>query len=227
MQRTVFGERRRGSFKTGCLIAVGVVLVLLVGGGIFVATQWKNWAAMGIKAGVEVTVNESDLPAEQKQRIIASINRVADDFKSGAITTDQMAKIMEEVTKSPLLPVGIVAAAEEKYLKPSGLSQEEKDAGKRTMQRFSRGLFEKKIPEADAQKVLEPISQGQLTFSTSGQPRDPAQNFRLKDKVNDAEMRDFLARAKAKADEKQVPDEDYQINVAEELDKAIQKATGK
>jgi hypothetical protein len=218
---------RRGSFKTGCLIAVGIVLALLVGGGIFVATQWKNWAAAGINAMAEAMTQPSDLPQEQKDRIQASIKGVAEDFKSGKISTEQLGKVMEEIAASPLLPVGIVAAAEEKYLKPSGLPQEEKDAGKRTMQRFTRGLFEKKIPEAEAQKVLEPISQGQFTFSVTGQPGEPKQEFRLKDKVNDAELRDFLARAKAKADEKQIADEEFRVNIAEELEKAINTALGK
>lgn len=227
MQRSLRYESRRGSFKTGCLIAVGIVLVLLVGGGIFAAMQWKNWAAMGIKAGTEATVNESDLPAEQKQRIIASINKVADDFKSGAVTTDQMGKIMEEIAKGPLLPVGVVFAAEEKYLKPSGLTQEEKDAGKRTTQRFARAIFERKFSDEEVHKILEPVSQGNLTISNSGKPIDANRNFQLKDKVNDAELRDFLARAKAKADEKQIPDEEFQVNIADELDKAIKKATGK
>jgi len=227
MQRMTTGGMRRGSFKTGCLIAVGIVLALLVGGGIFVATQWKNWAAAGINAMAEAMTQQSDLPQEQKDRIRASIKGVAEDFKAGKISTEQLGKVMEEIGASPLLPVGIVAAAEQKYLKPSGLPQEEKDAGKRTMQRFTRGLFEKKIPEADAQKVLEPISQGKFTISLSDPTREASQEFRLKDKVNDAELRDFLARAKAKADEKQIADEEFQVNIAEELEKAINKALGK
>lgn len=226
-QRTVWSGFRRGSFKTGCLIAVGVVLVLLIGGGIFVATQWKGWAAAGITAMAEGITQQSDLPQDQKDKVLTSIKGVADDFKAGKITTEQLGKVMEEVVSGPLLPVGIVAAAEEKYMKPSGLSQEEKDAGKRTMQRFARGLFEKKVAEADAQKVLEPISQGHLHISVNGQQTTTKQDFRLKDKVNDAELRDFLARAKAKSDELQIPDEEYKVNVADELDKAIKKALGR
>lgn len=227
MQRMGMSRSRRGSFKTGCLIAVGVVLVLLVGGGIFVATQWKGWAAAGITAMAEAMTQQSDLPQDQKDKVLASIKGVADDFKSGKITTEQLGKVMEEIASGPLLPVGIVAAAEEKYMKPSGLTPEEKAAGERTMQRFARALFEKKVGEADAQKVLEPISQGQLHFSTNGQQTSAQQNFRLKDKVNDAELRDFLARAKSKVDELHVPDEAFNVNVAEELDKAIQKALGR
>jgi hypothetical protein len=227
MQRKTTDGMRRGSFKTGCLIAVGIVLALLVGGGIFVAAQWKNLAAAGINAMAEAITQQSDLPQDQKDRIQASIKGVAEDFKAGKISTEQLGKVMEEIAASPLLPVGIVAAAEEKYVKPSGLSQEEKDAGKRTMERFARGLFEKKIPEAEAQNVLEPISEGKFSITMSGQSREANQEFRLKDKVNDAELREFLSRAKAKVDEKQIADEAYRVDIAEELEKAINKALGK
>lgn len=220
------GGARRGSFKTGCLVVVGIILVLLIGGGIYAAMNWKNWAAMGIKAGTEAAVQESQLPPEQKQRVIASINQVADDFKSGKVSTDQLGKVMQEVMEGPVLPVGLVMAAESKYVIPSGLTTEEKDGAKRTLQRLARGIYEKKITDTDLDPIVQPITKPRVQVNVSGTGK-PNRDWQFKESATDAEVKDFLTRAKAKVDEKQVPDEAYNVNVADELDKAIAKALGK
>lgn len=218
---------RRGSFKTGCLIAVGVIFVILVGAGIFVATQWKNWAATGITAMSEAMVQQAPLPQDQKDQILTSMKGVADDFKAGKITTEQLGSVMKEVAEGPILPASIVMAVDSAYLKPSGLPQEEKDAGKRTIDRFARGIYERKFTDEEVHKVLEPVSQGNVAIGGPNQQVNQNRNYQLKQKVNDAELRDFLARAKTKADEKQVPDEAFNVDVAAELDKAIKKALGR
>ena len=118
---------------------------------------------------------------------------------------------MEQIAESPLLPLGLVMAADEKYVKPSGLTNEEKDAGRRIATARSRSL-EKTIPENDSQEVMKLVMEPQ-----------PGGGERLKEQLTDDELKAFLEKAKEKADAASVPDEPFEVNIADELEKAIDK----
>ncbi len=90
-------------------------------------------------------IQQSQLPDDQKTRITKRVDGLADDFKNGKITFEDFGKVLEQIGDSPLLPLAMVYGAEEKYLKPSALSKEEKDAGVRSLQRLARGVAEKNI----------------------------------------------------------------------------------
>ncbi len=204
---------RRAGFLKGCLIVLAVLLVLAAAAGIYVAMKWKGWAASAAKATVRAAVQDSQLSEDQKQRVIKRIDTLADDFESGKLTTEQLAEVFKAIAESPLLPVGMVKAAEEKYIKPSALSDTEKADGIRSLQRLARGVHEKKIPTSGLEDVLAPIQ----TTGANGQKQ-------LKEKVTTEELKDFLARAKKKADDANIPDEAFEVDIASELEKAIDKA---
>lgn len=206
---------RRGNAMKGCLIALGIVLVLAIGAGVWVWMNWKGLMADATKAVARDAVQQSQMPPAEKQRVIARIDTLADDFKSGKVSSDQMTNVIKEVAQSPLLPLGMVMAMEAKYITPSALTAEEKKDGTRSLQRFARGVFEKKIPEAAMQEIIAPISEP----GVNGQPK-------IKEQVTTEELKKFLAAAKQKADDAKIPDEEFTVNVADELDKAIDKALG-
>lgn len=198
------------NFALGCGCAIGCLLLVAVGIGVWVALNWKNWAAdLGKKVAADA-VAKSTLPAEDKARILKRINQLADDFKAGKVSTEQLGRVMEQIAKSPLLPLGLVMAADEKYVKPSGLTDEEKDAGRRTLQRLARGAFEKSIPENDTQEVMKLLTD-----------RQPDGSEQLKEHLTDDELKAFLEKAKEKADSANVPDEPFEVNIADEIEKAI------
>ena len=196
----------------GCGCAAGVLLLIAVGLGVWVFQNWKQMAAEFGKKVAADAVAKSSLPKEDKERILKRINSLADDFKSGKVSPQQLGKVMEQIAQSPLLPLGMVMAADEKYLKPSGLSQEEKDEGRRTLQRLARGAFEKTIPQNDTQEVMKLVMEPQ-----------PGGGERLKERLTDVELKTFLEKAKEKADDADVPDEAFEVNIADELEKAIDK----
>ncbi len=206
---------RRGGFLKGCLIALGIVAFLGIVAGIYVALHWRGWAADAAKAGVRSAVQQSQLSDDQKQRIIARIDSLANDFDSGKLSVDQMVAVLKEIGESPLLPLGMVKAAEAKYIKPSALTAEEKTAGVRSLQRMARGVYEKKIPSSAMDEVITPIS----TTGLNGQKK-------LKETVTTEELKTFLAAAKKKADDAAIPDEAFEVDVAAEIEKAIDKALG-
>ncbi len=197
----------------GCGCATVCILLVAVGIGFWVAQNWKSLAADFTKQVAADAVAKSSLPEADKARILKRINQLADDLKSEKVSTEQLGKVMEQIAKSPLLPLALVMAADEKYVKPSGLSGDDQDAARRTLQRLARGAFEKSIPENDVQEVMKLVMNHQ-----------PDGSEQLKERLTDDELKAFLEKAKEKADAASVPDEPFEVNIADELEKAIDKA---
>ncbi len=201
------------TFVRGCGCALGVLLLVVLAVGVWVAVSWKGWAADLTKKGAEEAVKKSSMPAADKARVLKRINDLADEFKAGRLSTKQARRVMEQIAKSPLLPIGIVMAIDENYLKPSGLTDDEKAAGRRAVQRFARGAFEEKISKHELKELMKLIS----TTSADGQQQ-------IKQHLTDAELNAFLEKAKGTADAAEVPDEPFEVNIADELEKAIDQA---
>ncbi|TXT36919.1 MAG: hypothetical protein FD138_840, partial [Planctomycetota bacterium] len=195
----------------GCGCAMGVLLLILTGLGVWIFLNWKPLAADFTKQVAADAVARSSLPADDKARVLKRINQLADDFKTEKVSFEQLKQVIKKIAESPLLPLGMVMAADEKYLKPSGLSNDEKDEGRRTLQRLARGAFEKSIPQNDTQQVMKLVME----------PQPGGGNERLKERLTDDELKAFLAKAKEKADAASVPDEAFEVNIADELEKAI------
>lgn len=110
----------------GCFAVFLVILVVCGGLGYYLYSNAKNIAIdFAQNVAVEV-VRESDLSDEDKDAVIAQIDRVADEYKAGNIDTEQVVKIMEKLVESPLLSLGIIYFIEQQYVNPSELSEEEK-----------------------------------------------------------------------------------------------------
>lgn len=213
--RSVPHSSRRGGVLKGCLIAVGILVLLGAAAGIYVALHWKSWAADAARAGVRSAVEGSQLSEDQKQRVISRIDAFAGDFESGKVTVQQVTTVFEEIMAGPLLPIAMVYAAKEKYIKPSALTADEKSAGERSLERVARGVYEKKIPNSALEELTAPIS------TTDAQGKKT-----LKETLTKDELKAFLAAAKKKADDAGMPDEAFTVDIAAEIEKAIDKATG-
>lgn len=215
---TVVVSRRdwRGSVASGCMIALGVVAVLLVIVGVWVATSYRGWVGTMMRHVVTQVVEDSDLSAEQKAGIIAHVDRLADDFENKRITLEQFAGVLEKIAESRLIPVGILYAVEGRFVEPSDLSREEKDRVVLVTQRLARGYYEEDISDERLRQVMEPIS----VWDVDG-------DFWLKEEVATAELLEFASRAGAAADEAGVPDERHEIDIAQELGDLIDRALGR
>jgi hypothetical protein len=200
----------RGGATKVILIILGVLVFCVALAVIFVAMNWKTWAASAANAATENMVKESGLPDDQKNEILAEIRDLGDNFKSGKITTQQMAQMAKEITDGPLIPLAGVQLARHKYIEPSAMTPAEKDASILAVQRFARGVYEKKIPRNELDDVIAPISEP-----------GPGGRRRLKDTATSTEISQFVANAKARADAAMVPNEHFDLNIADELKKAI------
>ena len=203
----------RGGILKVLLIIFGVLFLCVVISGVYVALHWKQWAANAANAAAQGIVQESGLPDDQKEEILAEIRNLGDDFKTGKISTEELGQIMKNVAESPLIALAGVQAARQKYIEPSDMTEKEKAAGVFLLQRLARGGYEQKNSQERLDDVVKPIAD----LRANG-------NWRLKEHPTRMEIDQFLDNAKARADEAMIPNEPFDLNIADELRKAIHRA---
>jgi hypothetical protein len=215
LRRTVASPAARGSVLAGCLITLGVLFVLIAIGVVYAAMTWRGYVASWTMQGTKALLAESNMAPEQKQAITAEIEALANDFKEKRVSLEEMGRVIEALTESPLLPLTGVQVAKEKYVDPSTMTPEEKAAAERSLQRFARGIYEKKITPPDQQitDALKPIA-----------VLDAGGGWKLKENPTRKEIDQFIANCKEKADEAKIPDEPFEIDFAAELKQVIASA---
>lgn len=199
----------------GCLIAFGVLVLLAVLVGWWASRNWRGFVSGIAAEGINDLVDQSNLPAAEREELKAQAKRVTDGIADGSISTQQMERILTGVFESPLVPMFLVKAVEVKYLDGSGLSEDEKAAGSVTLERYARGVVDKKIDQESIDKVLVYIAD-----------KDANGQWQLRESVSDEDLRKFLAEAKQEADAAEIPEEVEPIDPSEELKKVIDAVIG-
>jgi hypothetical protein len=209
--------RKRSKLQSclmGCLVVLVVMAVLAVLVGIWVSHRWRDLVSTFGSSAIKQAIESSDLSPQEKQGIADQVDRVADGFRSGRLSGEQMGSIMENVTKSPLMTTIMVSAADKQYFDKSRLSDAEKAAGRQTVRRFARGSIDHKIDQQGMDAALAHISH-----------RESNGSIRMRQNVSDDELRAFLAEAKVQADKAAIPEEPANFDAAAEFKKIIDEAT--
>ncbi|PHS03839.1 MAG: hypothetical protein COA78_17190 [Blastopirellula sp.] len=203
-----------GIVLTGCAVVFILGLAITCGGIYYLIQNGANLAKTGLtnmaQGALVQIIDESLLPEDQKIGMKAEINRVAEGVKSDEISLEQLGSIVENMAESPAftaIPVEVVRYA---YLEPSGLSEEEKEDATKQLQRVMHGLFEGMIEENELDPAMDKIAD-----------KDNNDQYQFKEKVTDEELRGFIAECKKLADEKEIPDENFEVDLTAELKKAI------
>ena len=197
----------------GCLLMFIVSVLLCAGSAWYAFSHAKRIASNFAREMIVSVVEESDLETEEKQAIVAQVNRVVEQYQSGRITTEDLGRIMQELAESPLFGAILIKSVEAKYIDPSGLSEEEKADARVTLQRILRGMYEEQLDPDDLQTAMDYVS-----YETADGQRQ------MKNQVSDDELRAFLRECELRADEAEVPDEPFEVQISEELKQAIDRA---
>ena len=208
--------QKRSAWQTcliGCLGVSVVTVVLCVMVGIWVSRHWRGWFADIGGQAINQMIDSSDLPPPEKLEVEAQVERVTKAFGEGQISIEQAGKITQKLMDSPLLPAVAVIPVERRYFDRSKLSDEEKAEGRRTMQRFVRGIFEEKIHNKGIDSVMIHVAD-----------RRERGRWKLRNEVSDDDLRAALAEAKARADEEGIPEAPANIDPSDEVKRIIDEA---
>jgi hypothetical protein len=201
-------KRRTGC--GGCLIGcLGVIVVLLLftgAGGWFVWCQWPKWA----RSAVASALADIDLPDQEREEVMAQLDRVINGYRGGDVTADQLSRMVSQLGKSRLAASLFAESAFDRYITPSGLREEEKQIARKSIQRVSQGVVENRI---DRDSLSEPLD----LIST----RDGSGNRRLRDTVSDQELRELARTCKNLADEARIPMVLSPIDIGDEVKRVV------
>lgn len=207
---------RGGGLLTGCLWLIGILAALSVAAGLFVYFQWRSWTGDGARKVADEVLAQADLPDIDKARIRQKVERVIDDFEAERIGAAELERLGTTFARGPLLPLTLQRTARETYLKVQGLDADERIAGERALERWARGLAEGRIPYDAGWRVFEPVS----TRGADGKTR-----LKTAAEVRVGEVRSLLKGALDAANAAQIPDEPWQVDVAQVVIDTIEKAT--
>jgi hypothetical protein len=207
---------KRGWGRTclvGCLWTGAVLAVVVTVLGFWIGRNWRDWVSSFGSQAMKETIKAANIPQQEKNELGVEIDRIAEAFREGKLSGEQVATIMSMIMKSPLAGAIAVAVADAQYFDASGLSDEEKTAGRVTLQRFTLGAIDGRIPEAKRDEVLALIGD-----------KDGRGNWQLRDRVSDEELRAFLAKAQAEADAAGIEPQPAAVDLSDELKRIVDRA---
>ena len=194
----------------GCL----VVAVIVIGFGVYVGLNLRKWSATVVQKSLMAVGETADLSPEQKSAFGYRVERLGEDFQAGNITYGQLGQIAQEMTA--VFQAAVLYAFDERYIKPSVLSDAEKAQGRLTLRRFVRGELDGTIPAGTVDEVLRMAS-----TERSGGKRA------MKETLTRSELEEVLARMKQEADNARVPEGPHEPDFAGSIDRATQRILGK
>lgn len=204
-----------GCYVVGCLIVSLVLLVAACGIGYYALQNARTWTADIADQVLTDVIDESDLPEDQKQGMKQQIGRVTQGIRDGEVGFEQMGEIGQKLAESPAMTAIPVVVARHQYINPSGLSDEEKEDANLQLERVARGLFEKTLSDEDFDEIAATIAD-----------RGSNDQWEFKEKLTDDEVRVFVEKCREKADAAGVPNDRYEVDLAEELRRSIDEVLG-
>src|SRR3954464_12658849 len=92
--------RQRSFWQTcliGCLVVLGVMVVLAVIGGFWISRNWHGWFAGIGSQVINQAIDTSDLAPQEKVEVKAQVDRVAKAFAAGEISNAQFSAIVQKL----------------------------------------------------------------------------------------------------------------------------------
>lgn len=204
----------------GCLFIGLFALLLLIGscigGYIYVRNNAKNIITNLARQGIVAGIEGSELSKDDKQQVIAEVDRVVEAYKEGKLDETDVQNILKELETSPLIPLFVCYGVEKQYLDKSGLTDAEKADARKQLQRLIRGGMDKKISQSDIESLMQPLQQ-----------TGPNGEKQMKPVLTDAEIKTFIAGVKKLADDAMVPDEEFKVDIGDEVKRIVDQGLAK
>lgn len=218
---------RRGGWLVGCGIALTVVVLIVIGIGVVISMNWRDWSADMMRGASDALIDEMPIDDVEKAETRAVITDFVDRFRDGDITTQQLGMVFQEIVQSPVFPAGTAIGVSHAYFEQSSLDPAEKADGRLQIGRIAQGLADQAIDPSVLADVLSPLraqasDPNVIQFDVGGQ------NIRIKapGSATDEELRAFIESARTTADSNMLPPTPPPFDLSDELDQAIRRALG-
>ena len=208
-----------GGCLIGCLI-VGAVSLLICGGVAFYAYRnVPNLVFQGAREVLSSTLEQSQLPEDEQAAILEQFDRVGTGYLEGELTLDEVGQIIEELAESPMMSVIFLQIVDAVHLEKSGLSDDEKVEARVTLQRFFRGAMDDRFEQEELDSIMDQIRKNPNATDSQDQQE-------IKSSFTDEELRQVLQDAKELCDLKEIPVQDTEVVISEEMKEVIDKRLG-
>ncbi len=191
-----------------CLMVFIIILLfmsvaMVVGTWMLMGNQSK-FAVRALESQLVPWVEQSPLDPIDKEEILETLDTVIQDLRDEKYNDRQLARLNSRVTESPILQWGVIQQAESR-IQSSGLSDQEKSASALELDRLLRSAAEGKLSLQQMEFIVQPIATKERL---SGK-------LSILDRTTDANIQDFLRRAKSITDNYKIPSEEYPKSVSQ------------
>ncbi|MGV6815390.1 MAG: hypothetical protein ACWA5W_10355 [Phycisphaerales bacterium] len=220
-------NNRRGNILVGCLVALGVAVILIIISTVFVMNSWRGWVSGGLKQGITAVLDDTDIEQGEKDEINAHITTLMTRFENKEVSIEDIGKVTVSIAQGPLLPAGIVAGSYEGYIADSELDDEAKADAKIQLARVAHGIYTETIEMDSLEDILEPLQAPVVSGGTGAihiQTDDFQINLKDPESVTVEDLTELIANARQAADEAEVPQTPPSIDLSDEVAIAIADA---
>ena len=205
----------------GCLpgiLAAGALILILLFVICGVSTWWlfqqrTELAVRSLRGSVIPELQQSGLAPDEKHEVIAQLRQVIEQAEAGQLEDWQASGIMERLNRTPLLQWGDLAALQALIEQSDAFTDAEREQAVRQFSRLRRAAQLRRAGSVEMHNVLEPVLTGNA----------PEERPRLnRDAPADA-MGEAVERAKRIADREDIPDQTFDVSLAEIVREDVQQ----
>jgi hypothetical protein len=186
------------------IIGIIFLLLVLVCGGC-VTYLVMNARSLVTGALVDVLtemIAQSELPQEQKDRILADIGTIHTAINKKEIKLAQVGTFIERLGDANFINLIVVEAVEVDYMTKVQPDEGRKAEIERVFTRFRRGIVEGAVSQGQVDQIMTQVA------------AHDGQQVEMKQDLTAEDLEQVLAAMNKAADEAGVPDEDYQVDYA-------------
>ena len=213
------------SKKSNCgVLAIGCATILLLVVGIAYYAYCKvteiarQKAAQVVEYGVGELV-KTQLSQEQAAEIMKPVKEFTGKIRDGSMGATKALRIGQKLFTSPIIPAITAMAFEKKYILTPEVPEFFKNEGRLTISRFVKAIMSGRVKEEQTGAVMQII--------TIEKVENNRKRHVLKEKLTQEELQKCLKLMKDTCDQLKIPEEKFEINLADEVRKVLQEADNK
>jgi len=225
-------EKKGGSNALGYCLGIGcgvgaLLLVGLVAVGFWGFGKLKQLGSETLATELQEAIRGASLPEEQKEPLVEQVERLKLAFQAGDVGFEQVVEFAEKLGDGPVFPAGAVIVAERALLAPAGLVGAELADAKLQLGRIARGAYEKDVDHDEVHAILRPIMKDGTSKVRVGTDEHTFESdWEFEEAPTPEEVRQVVENARAMADEKGIPAEPFEVDLAAEVRKAVDELLG-